>query len=185
MGKTAPLKNKGSTSVRSRAAKRASSPSIDTDKSLKNVKAPTETVYHPQALSPHQGAGVSKKKSGRKSQLSSKAKRRQDKGLDRAEAVMDRTSTKIEKSKYRGRNVQERAKAWETLNKKAQEAVQAAMEKEKENEDEVSEEDVEDDHSQGEVEMDDVAAAPIAPIATDAVQPTPLTAPLEDEEEIL
>ncbi|KAJ8065006.1 hypothetical protein OCU04_007309 [Sclerotinia nivalis] len=182
MGKTAPLKNKGSTSVRSRAAKRASSPSIDTDKSLKNVKAPTETVYHPQVLSPHQGAGVSKKKNGRKSQLSSKAKRRQDKGLDRAEAVMDRTSTKIEKSKYRGRNVQERAKTWETLNKKAQEAVQAAIEKENE----VSEEeDVEDDHSQGEIEMDDASAAPVAPIATDAVQSIPLPTPLEDEEEIL
>ncbi|KAF7865509.1 hypothetical protein EAF04_006483 [Stromatinia cepivora] len=183
MGKTAPLKNKGSASVRSRAAKRASSPSIDTDKSLKNVKAPTETVYHPQVLSPHQGAGVSKKKSGRKSQLSSKAKRRQDKGLDRAEAVMDRTSTKIEKSKYRGRNVQERAKTWETLNKKAQEAVQAAMEKEKEKENEVSEEeDVEDDHSQGEIEMDDSSAAPVA---TAAVQSIPLPTPLGDEEEIL
>ncbi|KAB8296196.1 hypothetical protein EYC80_008979 [Monilinia laxa] len=179
MGKTAPLKNKASTSVRSRAAKRASSPSIDTDKSLKNIKAPVETVYHPQVLSPHQGAGVSKKKSGRKAQLSSKAKRRQEKGMDRAEAIMDRTSTKIEKSKYRGRNVQERAKNWEALNKKAQEAVQAAMDRENE----VSEEeDMEDVQSQGEVEMDDTSAAPVAPIA---VHPTPLPAPVEDDDEIL
>lgn len=162
--------------MRSRAAKRASSPSIDTDKSLKNVKAP-ETVYHPQVLSPAQGAGVSKKKSGRKTQLSSKAKRRQDKGMDRAEAVMDRTSTKIEKSKYRGRNVQERAKTWEALNKKAQEALQAAADKENE----ISEEeDVdEDNQSQGEVEMDDISAAPVA------AKSTPLPAPIEDEDEIL
>ncbi|RAL64804.1 hypothetical protein DID88_001401 [Monilinia fructigena] len=158
MGKTAPLKNKASTSVRSRAAKRASSPSIDTDKSLKNIKAPVET-----------------KKSGRKAQLSSKAKRRQEKGMDRAEAIMDRTSTKIEKSKYRGRNVQERAKNWEALNKKAQEAVQAAMNKENE----VSEEeDMEEVQSQGEVEMDGTSAAPVAPTV---VQQTPLPAPVEDE----
>ncbi|KAI9649131.1 hypothetical protein NHQ30_001698 [Ciborinia camelliae] len=179
MGKTAPLKNKSSTSVRSRAAKRASSPSIDTDKSLKNVKAPAETVYHPQVLSPHQGAGVSKKKTGRKTQMSSKAKRRQEKGMDRAEAIMDRTSTKIEKSKYRGRNVQERAKNWEALNKKAQEAVQAAMDKENESSEE---EDLEGDQSQGELEMDDASTAPVAP---HAVQSTPLPAPVEDEDEIL
>ncbi|TEY73228.1 hypothetical protein BOTCAL_0081g00190 [Botryotinia calthae] len=180
MGKTAPLKNKASTSVRSRAAKRASSPSIDTDKSLKNVKAPAETVYNPQILSPHQGAGVSKKKGGR--QLSSKAKKRQNKGMDRAEAVMDRTSTKVEKSKYRGRNVQERAKTWEALNKKAQEAVQAAMDKENEASEEEEDVDVEDDQSQGEIEMDDTSAAPAAPAA---LQSSPLPTPVEDEEEIL
>ncbi|KAF7881901.1 uncharacterized protein EAF02_006589 [Botrytis sinoallii] len=180
MGKTAPLKNKASTSVRSRAAKRASSPSIDTDKSLKNVKAPAETVYNPQILSPHQGAGVSKKKSGR--QLSSKAKKRQNKGMDRAEAVMDRTSTKIEKSKYRGRNVQERAKTWEALNKKAQEAVQAAMDKENEVSEGEEDVDVEDDQSQGEIEMDGTSIAPIAPAA---LQSAPLPTPVEDEEEIL
>ncbi|KAF7935503.1 hypothetical protein BELL_0102g00050 [Botrytis elliptica] len=180
MGKTAPLKNKASTSVRSRAAKRASSPSIDTDKSLKNVKAPAETVYNPQILSPHQGAGVSKKKSGR--QLSSKAKKRQNKGMDRAEAVMDRTSTKIEKSKYRGRNVQERAKTWEALNKKAQEAVQAAMDKENEVSEGEGDVDVEDDQSQGEIEMDGTSVAPIAPAA---LQSASLPTPVEDEEEIL
>lgn len=165
--------------MRSRAAKRASSPSIDTDKSLKNVKAPVETVYRPQVLSPHQGAGVSKKKNGRKAQLSSKAKRRQEKGMDRAEAIMDRTSTKIEKSKYKGRNVQERAKNWEALNKKAQEAVQAAMNKENE----ISEdEDTDEAQSQGEVEMGDTSAAPVA---SNAVQSITLPAPVEDDEEIL
>lgn len=38
--------------------------------------------------------------------------------MDRAEAVMDKKETKVEKSKGRARTVQERAKAWEDLNKK-------------------------------------------------------------------
>jgi len=106
--------------VHSRAAKRASSPSIDTDKSLKNVKPPVESSnYRPSVLAVHQGAGVSKKsKNGRKSVLSAKAKRRQEKGLDRAEAVMDKKEIKIEKSRGKARNVQDRAKAWEEQNKK-------------------------------------------------------------------
>jgi len=60
-----------------------------------------------------------KSKHGRKSVLSAKAKRRVEKGLDRAEAVMDKTETKIEISKNRARNVQERSKAWEELNRRA------------------------------------------------------------------
>jgi len=38
--------------------------------------------------------------------------------MDRAEAVMDKKEIKIVKSKDRARTVQERAKAWEDLNKK-------------------------------------------------------------------
>lgn len=153
MAKTAPIKKKKgimylfampletilikfdlASSVHSRAAKRASSPSIDTDKSLKNVKPPTESKSHrPSVLAVHQGAGVSKKsRNGRKSVLSAKAKRRQEKGLDRAEAVMDKKEKKVEKSKGKARTVQERAKAWDDLNKKtlAKKARQEALEKE-------------------------------------------------------
>jgi hypothetical protein len=108
------------TSIHSRAAKRASSPSIDTDKSLKNIKPPSEsTNYRPSVLAVHQGAGVTKKsKNGRKSVLSAKAKRRQDKLGDMAEAVMDKKVTRIEKSKGRARNTQDRSKAWEEHNRK-------------------------------------------------------------------
>jgi len=107
-------------SVRSRASKRASSPSIDTDKSLKTAKPPNESVnYRPSVLAVHQSAGVSKKsKNGRKAVLSAKAKKRQEKGMDRAEAVMDKKEIRIVKSKDRARTVQERAKAWEDLNRK-------------------------------------------------------------------
>jgi len=67
----------------------------------------------------HQSAGVSKKsKNGRKAVLSAKAKKRQEKGMDRAEAVMDKKEIRIVKSKDRARTVQERAKAWEDLNRK-------------------------------------------------------------------
>jgi hypothetical protein len=136
-------------SIHSRAAKRASSPSIDTDKSLKDVKPPAESLnFRPSILAIHQGAGVTKKsKNGRKSVLSSKAKRRQERGMDRAEAVMDKNEKKVEKSRGRARTVQERSKAWDELNRKmvAKKAREAALALEKENwvDDEDDEEDEE------------------------------------------
>lgn len=83
----------------------------------------------------HQGAGVAKRsKNGRKSVLSSKAKRRQERGLDQAEAAMDKKEKKIEKSKGKAKTIHERSRAWDELNrkmaaKKMQEAV-LALEKE-------------------------------------------------------
>lgn len=38
--------------------------------------------------------------------------------MDRAEAVMDKKETLIEKSRARARNVQDRAKNWDELNRK-------------------------------------------------------------------
>jgi len=107
-------------SIHSRAVRRATSPGIDTDKSLKEVQPPAESKSNrPSILAAHQGAGVTKRsKNGRKSVLSAKAKRRHEKGLDRAEAVMDKKVTRVEKSRGRARTVQERAKAWEEQNKK-------------------------------------------------------------------
>lgn len=164
-------------SVHSRAAKRASSPSIDTDKSLKNVKPPTESRTHrPSILAVHQGAGVSKKaKNGRKSVLSAKAKRRQERGMDRAEAVMDKKETKVEKSRGRARTVQERAKAWEELNKLAV-AQKELAQKER---GEMPAEDWVDDETEavGDVEIGDAPAS--------EAQAVPLPEPAEDEDEVL
>ncbi|KLU92739.1 hypothetical protein MAPG_11641 [Magnaporthiopsis poae ATCC 64411] len=113
MAKKAPSKH-------SRAARRATSPSIDTDKSLKNVKPPAESInLRPAVLAAQHGAGVGKMKkarSGRKAVLSSRARRRHEKGMDRAEAIMDRTLSKIEKSKGQARTIQGRRKAWEDIN---------------------------------------------------------------------
>jgi hypothetical protein len=119
-------------SIHSRAAKRASSPGIDLDKSLKDVKPPTDTRdIRPSVLAIHQGAGISKKsKHGRKSVVSARAARRKEKGMDRAEAFMDKTEKKVEKSKGRSRNVQDRSKAWEVQNKAIIELYAAESEEE-------------------------------------------------------
>lgn len=171
--------------MHSRAAKRASSPGIDLDKSLKDIKPPVATKsQRASVLAIHQGAGISKKsKNGRKSVLSAKAKRRQEKGLDRAEAVIDKKEIKIEKSKDRARTVQERAKNWEELNKKmlakkAREEAEA-LEKEKENEAWEDAEEMEED-----VQVSDAPAAKSEAMTTvETAKSMPL--PVEEEDEIL
>jgi hypothetical protein len=174
-------------SVHSRAAKRASSPGIDLDKSLKDVKPPETKTQRPSVLAIHQGAGITKKsKNGRKSVLSAKAKRRQEKGMDRAEAVMDKKEKKVEKSKGKARTVQERAKAWDDLNKKilAKKAREEALVLEKlEKENWVDEDGVEGETME-DVEVGDAPAA--EPVVSGAVpESIPLPGPTEDEEEIL
>ncbi|KAK1835850.1 Alb1-domain-containing protein [Podospora conica] len=108
------------TSKHSRAARRATSPGIDTDKSLKHVKPPTD-AKKPDVLAAHHSGGITKKK--RKVVLSTKARKRQEKSMDRAEAVMDRTTTKVEKSKGSFRVIQSRKKTWDEINREALELV--------------------------------------------------------------
>ncbi|KAI1762991.1 Alb1-domain-containing protein [Hypoxylon sp. FL1150] len=116
MAKGGIAKKKKAPSVHSRAARRATSPSIDTDKSLKIVQPPTESVDHrPSVLSIHHGAGVSKKtKKGRN--ISTKARKRLEKGQDRAAAIVERTEQKVAKSKDQSRTIQSRRKAWDDIN---------------------------------------------------------------------
>ncbi|KAI9683892.1 MAG: hypothetical protein M1829_004227 [Trizodia sp. TS-e1964] len=106
-----------SSSLHSRAAKRATSPSINTDKSLKSVNLPIEERQssRPSALAARHDAGIRKKPKGRS--LSTKARKRQEKGLDKAEAVMDKTEKKIAKSVGKGRVIKSRANDWDALNK--------------------------------------------------------------------
>ncbi|KAI3391775.1 hypothetical protein diail_6797 [Diaporthe ilicicola] len=115
-------------SIHSRAARRATSPSINTDKSLKDVKPPSEsTDYRPSVLGIHQNAGVTKKtKRGRKAVLSTKARKRQERGLERAEEIMDRTSAKVLKSKRAASDVANRKKGWDDINAQAGEGAVAA-----------------------------------------------------------
>ena len=71
-------------------------------------------------LAAHHSSGVTKKaKSGRKAVLSSKARRRQEKAMDRAEAVMDRTAVKVQKSKTSAKVIHSRKKTWDEVNKEA------------------------------------------------------------------
>ncbi|KAM0340853.1 hypothetical protein ACHAPU_010269 [Fusarium lateritium] len=108
-------------SKHSRAARRATDIDIDTDKSLKEVKPPTrDAPQRPSVLAAQHSAGVTKKvKRGRS--LSAKARKRQEKGFEMAEAIAERTKSKVEKSKGRGKNVQQRAKNWDDINKAAEE----------------------------------------------------------------
>jgi len=105
-------------SIHSRAARRATSPSIDTDKSLKelNPPSPARAESRPSVLAAHHGAGVTKKSSKRKAILSSRARRRQEKGADRAEAISERVAAKIEKSVKAGKSVRSRGKTWDEVN---------------------------------------------------------------------
>ncbi|KAI1745864.1 Alb1-domain-containing protein [Xylaria scruposa] len=117
MAKGTIAKKKKAPSLHSRAARRATSPGIDTDKSLKNVQPPPDdSVDHrPSILAIHHGAGVSKKqRQGRA--MSSRARKRQEKAQDRAAAVMERTEKKVALSKDSSRTIQTRRKVWEEIN---------------------------------------------------------------------
>ncbi|KAE9572609.1 hypothetical protein CGCF415_v000097 [Colletotrichum fructicola] len=117
MAKPGVSKKSRQPSKHSRAARRATDVDIDTDKSLKNVKPPSEAVDRPSVLAAKHNSGVSKRTSHRKSQLSAKAKKRNERAMDRAEAIMDRTANKVEKSKKSSRLIQERSKDWDNVNK--------------------------------------------------------------------
>ncbi|KAK2616651.1 hypothetical protein QQS21_000474 [Conoideocrella luteorostrata] len=120
-------KSKGP-SKHSRAARRATSPSIDTDKSLKDIPLPkrnTSSDFRPSVLAVHRSAGVLKKsKPLRKTRMSAKMRRRHEKGLEMAEAITERTGKKIENSIGRAKAVQKRSRAWEDVNRDAAEGVE-------------------------------------------------------------
>ncbi|KAI1802270.1 Alb1-domain-containing protein [Daldinia bambusicola] len=174
MAKGAITKKRKAPSVHSRAARRATSPSIDTDKSLKNVQPPAESVdYRPSVLAIHQGAGVSKKiKKGRN--MSSKARRRHEKGQDRAANIMERTEQKIAKSKGQARTIQSRRKAWDDINNQIPTNKSEPQGQVDNREDGVSEFDQ---------DMDDVQPGEVQNGATSAGE-VPLQE-VEDEDEIL
>ncbi|KAI2641905.1 Alb1-domain-containing protein [Hypomontagnella submonticulosa] len=157
MAKGAIAKKKKAPSLHSRAARRATSPSIDTDKSLKNVQPPAESVDHrPSVLAIHQGAGVSKKTRKGRNQ-SFKAKRRHERGQDRAAAIMERTERKIAKSKGQARTTQTRAKSWDEINNQIPATKKQSQPEE---DDEDDQEPSELDDEMGDMPVDDSAKAP-------------------------
>ncbi|KAK3685982.1 Alb1-domain-containing protein [Podospora appendiculata] len=120
MAKSGMVKPKKVASSRARESRRATSPSIDTDKSLKHVKPPAESVdARPAVLAAHHYNGVAKpaKKSGKV--LSRKARERQEKHQDRAEAIMDRTAVKVQKSRGQAKTIDIRRRTWDEINKVA------------------------------------------------------------------
>ncbi|KAI9792645.1 MAG: hypothetical protein M1835_007706 [Candelina submexicana] len=119
MGKTPQLKKHSkSTSIRSRSAKRASSPSLNLDKSLKSAKPPpSSSNYRPSVLSAHHDGGISKK-SKKAKPISRQRRLRQEKGIERAEAVMGKTEKKVIKSIGKQRVIKSRRAAWDEHNER-------------------------------------------------------------------
>lgn len=178
-------------SVHSRAARRATSPSINTDKSLKEVQPPSDVNNRPSVLGIHQSAGVSKKaKRGRKSVLSTKARRRHERGLERAEEIVDRTALKIQKSKRSAAEIASRKKAWDAVNgdaaaSKASVNMFAGLvggDDGDDDDDDIEEVDNFDDEM-GDAEQDAAAGATKTKAAAPALAPPPQDD--DDDEEIL
>lgn len=95
-------------SSKSRAARRQSSPSLDVDKSLATVpRLESEVIQRDSILADRANAGVTKKQA--KPKPKSRSQRfRQQKGLERAEIVIDQLEKKVAGSVKRGKNVKSR-----------------------------------------------------------------------------
>ncbi|KAL2826506.1 Alb1-domain-containing protein [Aspergillus cavernicola] len=106
-------------SKHSRAARRAASPSVDLDKSLTSLPRAEKTELHRESiLADRANAGVSKKQS--KPKAASRSQRlRQQKGMERAEAVLNQLEIKVAKSVNRAKAVKSRSGEWSDLNEKA------------------------------------------------------------------
>lgn len=101
-----------------------------------------------------------------------------------AEAISERTSRKVQKSLESGRNVKERARAWEQINKVAEEEVEGPVEEEVEGEEKEGGWETDDDMA-GAVE-DTLTAPP--PLQSMHAGPEPAQIPLppvDDDDEIL
>ena len=106
-------------SIRSRAARREvpvkDDPSLSTKAAAETT--PQKSTEIPSVLAAQRSGGIAKKqKTGRKTQLSSRARKRRERDADMAMGILERTERKVEKSLGRGRTVRERAKGWETVN---------------------------------------------------------------------
>ncbi|KAF2279946.1 uncharacterized protein EI97DRAFT_358578, partial [Westerdykella ornata] len=114
MAKTAKVKKRQAT-IHSRAARRAVSPSIDLDKSIKTATpdSPKQKAAKPHVLA-SQNAGVSKKTKSKP--LKRQQRLRHLKGLERAADNLDKLELKVQKSVAREKNVRERRKGWEEVN---------------------------------------------------------------------
>ncbi|KAF2011471.1 hypothetical protein BU24DRAFT_426557 [Aaosphaeria arxii CBS 175.79] len=116
MAKTAKLKKRQAT-VHSRAARRAASPSIDLDKSLKptpsEAKAPPNVDPKPHVLAA-QSSGVTKRSQSK--QLKRQQNLRRLKGMERADNNVEKLALKRQKSLGREKVIRERAKGWDEVN---------------------------------------------------------------------
>jgi hypothetical protein len=98
-------------SIHSRAARREASPSLNTDKSLKEARAPSPSHDHLYAR-PQASGGIRKKK-----KASTKAqKARHAAALERADIVKEQIQVKKSKSFVKMKSIRNRRKDWEDVN---------------------------------------------------------------------
>ncbi|TKA79499.1 hypothetical protein B0A55_02441 [Friedmanniomyces simplex] len=109
MAKTPKVK-KREVSFRSRAARRGASPPA---KDVAVKPSSKETEYKPW-LHNAQNAGITKKQKAKP--LKRQQKVRQQRAMEKADAVVDKLERKVADSKARSKRIQSRAKAWEELN---------------------------------------------------------------------
>lgn len=107
---------------RSRAARRATSPSLNTDKSIK--EAPRATDATP-VLAPYHGAGIHKKIKNKR--LSRAQRVRHSRGMQRGQEVQDQLQAKVADAKSRLRQRQGRRALWEDINSTSNEEVRKAI----------------------------------------------------------
>ncbi|KAK4193065.1 Alb1-domain-containing protein [Podospora australis] len=181
-------KGKKGPSKHSRAARRDVPIDINTDKSLKEARAPQQSVdYRPAVLAAHHTGGVTKKKSGRKAVLSAKARKRQEKSMDKAEAIMERTQTKVQKSKASAKVIDVRRKPWEQINDEVYGTVPvkklSKKQQTKAEEDAMVAEFYADDD--GNVEMEGAAETEETAVASLQAQSIPVSRFAAEDEEIL
>ncbi|KAA8652723.1 hypothetical protein EYZ11_005696 [Aspergillus tanneri] len=112
-------KARSTQSKHSRAARRAASPSLDVDKSLTSLPRAQETALQRDSiLSDRVNSGVTKKQSKPKTKSRSQL-RKQQKGIERAEIVLDQLEKKVSRSVGRAKTVKARRAEWEDLNRKS------------------------------------------------------------------
>jgi len=168
MAKTASVKHNPLSNPRSRASKRQTSPSINTDKSLKEVSPHRESGI----LAPRSNAGVSKHKS--KVQKSSRQKQRDAKRQDRAEVVMEKMEVRVGQKMKKGKAINERKSEWGVVNGAGKEARRQAVLAGLKNDEDNAWQDVEDGDEEGKMEevvengaLTVPSPVPIVPVSVD------------------
>ncbi|KAI9671426.1 MAG: hypothetical protein M1831_004335 [Alyxoria varia] len=105
-------------STRSRAARRAASPSAKIDRSLEDENLTSEHRLQQNgqsdALAPQHGSGVSKKK--KQKPLKRQKRVRQEKANERASIVADQLEKKVNRSKGKLKVVKDRSTGWDDVN---------------------------------------------------------------------
>ncbi|KAJ5098697.1 hypothetical protein N7532_005698 [Penicillium argentinense] len=162
----------------SRAARRAVSP---VDKSLVALpRAESPTTERPTILAERVNAGVQKKKKANK-KITRAQRLRQEKGMERAENVLDQLEIKKAKSINRAKNIKTRRAEWEDTNRTANASAFAVLQQAGKDEEDDDDEDDDDDNAMADDTTQprttaNVFAASVAPAAAD-----PATADEDDE----